>query len=195
MRRTVVAALAALAALALTIAVACAFTPPAAAAQTVERAIDPAKSTAQFGVQHIFVERVTGTVPIVSGAVTLPEGSAIPTAVTAVLDPARIASGDRDRDASLESPDYFDVKVFPTWTFVSTKIAPSGASAFGMDGTLTIHGVARPEHLDVVVRGDAAHPSYHATGHLDRHAFGMKGARLDPVIGNVVDLTLDVTLK
>ena len=36
---------------------------------------------------------------------------------------------------------------------------------------------------------------YHAVGHIDRHAFGMKGMRLDPVIGEIVDVTLDVALK
>ena len=64
-----------------------------------------------------------------------------------------------------------------------------------MDGLLTIHGVARNEHLDVTVAGTPAHPSYRATGTIDRHAFGMPVTRLDPVIGGSVDVILDVTLK
>jgi polyisoprenoid-binding protein YceI len=165
-------------------------------AQTSERrAIDPAKSSATFGVQHIFVERVTGSVPIASGEVELSPGSPIPLSFSAVLDPTRMDSGDRDRDASLESADYFDTKKFPTWTFASTKIVPTGPAAFRAEGTLTMHGVAQPETLDVSVRGDAAHPLYHALGHVDRRAFALKGTRLDPVIGNVADITLDVALK
>jgi hypothetical protein len=39
------------------------------------------------------------------------------------------------------------------------------------------------------------HPVYHAVGHIDRRVFVMKGARLDPVIGNPADVTLDITLK
>jgi polyisoprenoid-binding protein YceI len=168
---------------------------PALADSTEQRQIDPARSVAQFSIEHIFVDRVTGTVPILSGSVTIPAGSAIPVRVTAVLDPSRIESGDRDRDSSLESPDYFDIKAFPTWTFASTKIVPSSANACAMDGMLTIHGIIAPEHLEVTIRGDSAHPVYHAVGHIDRHAFGMKGARLDPVIGNVADVTLDITVK
>jgi polyisoprenoid-binding protein YceI len=62
-----------------------------------------------------------------------------------------------------------------------------------MDG---IHSVTQPEHVDVTLRGDAAHPVYHAVGRIDRHAFGMKGARLDhPVVGNEADTTLDVSPK
>jgi polyisoprenoid-binding protein YceI len=167
-----------------------------ARAQTPEsHAIDTVKSKATFSVQHVFVEHVSGTVPIASGTVVLPPDSAIPVSLSAVLDPSRVATGDRDRDASLVSSDFFDVKAYPTWTFESTKITPVNASAFGVDGTLTVHGVAAPEHLDVTVRGDAAHRVYHAVGHIDRQAFHMAVTRLDPAIGKIVDVTLDITLK
>jgi polyisoprenoid-binding protein YceI len=162
---------------------------------TAPRAIDPSKSSAQFSVEHIFVSRVTGKVPILSGEVNLAEGSAIPVEVTAVLDPNGVDTGDHDRDKSLESSDYFDTAKFPTWTFASTKIVANGPNSFGMDGTLTIHGVGQPEHLDVSVSGDPSHPVYHVTGHIDRKAFGMKGARLDPVIGSIADVTLEIVLK
>lgn len=182
--------------LALAIALAGVLTPASAQAQdAVPHAIDAAKSKASFSVQHIWVDHVTGTVPIVGGEVVLPAGSAIPESVTAELDPAKVNSGEHDRDQSLVSADYFDVKDFPTWTFTSTKITPVNATSFGLDGMLTIHGVAVPEHLDVTVRGDSAHPVYHAVGHIDRKAFHMPGSRLDPVIGNPVDVTLDIVLK
>jgi polyisoprenoid-binding protein YceI len=178
---------------ALALALACgARATPALADSGVTRAIDPAKSRAQFSIAHIFVEWVTGTIPITGGTVELAAGSAIPLAVSATLDPAKIETGDRDRDAALAGPEYFDVANFPQWTFASTRIVATGPSAFAMDGSLTIHGVAQPEHLDVTVAGTAVAPVYHATGHIDRHAFGMKGARLDPVIGNTADVTLDI---
>ncbi|MGH7727298.1 MAG: YceI family protein [Vulcanimicrobiaceae bacterium] len=158
------------------------------------RAIDAAHSSAQFGVQHIFVERVTGAVPIQSGTVVLEGGSAIPRSVSAVLDASRITTGDPDQTAALRGPDFFDAARFPTWTFVGTAIVPRGANAFGLDGMLTMHGVTQPEHLDVTVAGDAEHPVYTAVGHVDRHAFGMSVTRLDPVIGGTVDVTLTVVL-
>jgi polyisoprenoid-binding protein YceI len=168
---------------------------PARADSGLTRAIDPAKSKAQFSIRHVFVEHVTGTVPIASGSVTLSAGSTVPTGITAVLDATRISSGDPDRDGSLESPDYFDTKNFPTWTFVSSKIAVTGPATFVVDGTLRIHGVTQPERLDVTVSGTTAQPVYHATGAIDRHAFGMKGTRLDPAIGDEASVTLDVSLK
>jgi polyisoprenoid-binding protein YceI len=159
------------------------------------RAIDPSKSTAQFSVSHIWVERVVGTVPIVSGSVTAAPNSSVPAAATAVLDPTRLKTDEPDRDDALRSPDFFDVKTYPTWTFTSTRVIPQGNNAFLLDGNLTIHGVTQPERLDVTVSGDAAHPIYHAVGHVDRHAFGMRRTRLDPTIGQVVDVTLDVALQ
>jgi polyisoprenoid-binding protein YceI len=170
----------------------------AASAQTpapVMRAVDAARSRAAFSVQHVFVERVTGSVPIVEGTVALGPDSPIPLSVSAELDPSKVASGDRDRDAALASSDFFDAKTFGVWTFTSTKIVPVDASHFGIDGNLTIHGVTQPEHLDVTVRGDAAHPVYRAVGRIDRRAFHMAVTRLDPVIGGTVDVTLDVVLK
>ncbi len=166
-----------------------------AALLAVALAIDPVHSKAAFSVQHIFVERVTGTVPITGGSVVFQADSAIPESITAELDPAKISSGDRDRDASLVSSDFFNVKAFPTWTFASTKITPVSATSFGVDGTLTIHGVAAPEHLDVTVRGDGARRVYHVLGHIDRQVFHMPVTRLDPVIGKVIDVTLDIVLK
>ncbi len=161
----------------------------------VVRTIDAAKSKAAFAVQHIYVTRVNGTLPIIGGSVTLPQNATLPVAVTAELDPSKVKSGDPDRDGALVSPDFFDVKAFPACTFTSTKIMPVSATAFGVDGTLTLHGVTAPEHLDVTIRGDATHPLYHAVGHMDRQAFHMSVTRLDPVIGKIVDITLDIVLK
>jgi polyisoprenoid-binding protein YceI len=166
----------------------------AAVAQT-PRAIDPARSRAAFSVQHIWVERVTGTVPILSGTVTLAGGSRVPISAQAVLDATRLETGEPDRDRSLESADFFDAARFPRWTFTSTHVIPRGDAAFEMDGEVTIHGVARPEHLTVTLAGDAADPIYHATAKIDRHAFGMATTRLDPTIGSTVNVTLDIALK
>jgi polyisoprenoid-binding protein YceI len=159
------------------------------------RGIDGVKSKATFSITHVFVEHVSGTIPIVSGYVVLLPGSTIPLRVAATLDATRVDSGDNDRDDSLRSPDFFDAKRFPQWTFESSKVTPQGANAFTMDGTLTVHGVVQPERLDVTIGGDATHPAYHAVGHIDRRAFGMAVTRLDGAIGGTADVTLDIVLK
>jgi len=167
----------------------------AAQSTSFVRAIDSTRSRATFSTWHVYVEKVEGSVPIMSGEVTVENGSTTPSQVRAVLDATHLRSGDDDRDANLQSPDWFDTKRFPTWTFTSTKIVPASNGGFGLDGILTIHGVGVPEHLDVTVSGDRAAPVYHAVAHVDRHAFGMTVTRLDPIVGGTVDVTLLIALK
>jgi len=168
---------------------------PANAAAATGRAIDTAASKVGFSIPHVFVERVTGTVPIASGTADFSNDSPIPSSVSVTLDATKVSTGDPDQTGCIQSPDYFDVKKFPTWTFVSTKITPHGAASFGIDGTLTMHGVAQPEHFDVTVENTGGRHVYHAVGQIDRHLFGMKGARLDPAIGGIASITMDVVLR
>ena len=156
--------------------------------------IDVKHSRAQFSVQHVFVERATGTVPILSGTVTLGE-STLPTSVAATLDATRITTDEPDRDAALESPDWFDAKRYPTWDFKSTSIEPGSAGAFSVEGQLTLHGVTRPVTLQVTTTRPLPHPAYHAVAHVDRHQFGMSITHLDGAIGSDVTLAIDVQLE
>lgn len=166
----------------------------AGAAEPNVHAIDVKHSKAQFSVQHVFVERVSGTVPILAGSVTLGEG-ALPSSITATLDATHIATDDPDRDAALESPDWFDAKRYPTWDFKSTSIEPGSAGAFSVRGQLTLHGVTQPVTLQVSTIRSLPHPAYHAVAHVDRHQFGMPITHLDGAIGSDVTLTIDVQLE
>ncbi len=160
-----------------------------------KHAIDISQSHATFSVTHLYLTHVTGNVPILSGMIILSPGSAAPTSVTATLDPTRINSGNGDRDGDLQGPDWFDTKRFPTWSFVSASVSSASAGSFIITGALTVHGVAQPVSLNVTTMGGAAHLTYHAIGHIDRHAFGMRVTPTDGVIGSDVEMTLEVKLK
>lgn len=170
-------------------------TMPDVAVASTDRAIDPHASKVGFSISHVFVERVTGMVPIQGGTVVFASDSPLPASVTLSLDATKVSTGDPDQTGCIQSPDYFDVKKFPTWTFSSTKITQHDATSFGIDGTLTMHGVTQPEHFDVTIQSAGGRQVYHAVGQIDRHVFGMKGSRLDPAIGGIADITMDVVLK
>ncbi len=161
---------------------------------TSDRAVDPGASTASFAVRHLYVQRVTGSVPIVRGTVTLPRASAIPIRIRAELDPRRIKSGDDDRDADLQGPDWFDSKRFPIWTFASTSIVAMGANAFDALGTLTVHGVAAPCTVHAEIVRGLPDPTYRATATIDRHAFGMTITRADALVGRELTLAFTIVL-
>ncbi|MBV8581307.1 MAG: YceI family protein [Candidatus Eremiobacteraeota bacterium] len=157
--------------------------------------LDLAKSHASFTVSHVYVTRVTGHVPIAAGSVELTPGSTLPKTVTATLDARHVDTGNGDRDDDLQGPDWLDTKKFPTWSFVSSGVKPGANDGFELDGTLTVHGVPQPVALTVTVTRGLPHPAYHAVGHLDRHAFGMRTTPQDGLIGSDVTLTLDVELR
>jgi polyisoprenoid-binding protein YceI len=159
------------------------------------RSVDTKTSKAMFGVSHLYVAKVEGTVPIVSGSVTLAPGSTIPTRVEATLDPKHIRTGEDERDDELQSGDWFDTKRFATWTFAGTNVTTIAAGHFTVAGLLTVHGVAQPVSLDVTIVRGLPNPIYKAVGHVDRHGFGMTVTRTDGLVGNDITLELDVALQ
>jgi polyisoprenoid-binding protein YceI len=160
------------------------------AANAEDVKIDPAHSRASFSVSHVMVARVTGTVPIVAGTITLAPDGVTPVAVNAVLDPRRLSTGDPDRDGDLQGDGWFDSKKFSTWNFKSDAVTLGPNATLSIAGTITIHGVTRPVTLAVTV---APAMGYHATAHLDRHQFGMKAGRMDSLIGSDVTIDLDIS--
>lgn len=161
----------------------------------LDRNIVVRESHATFTVKHLYLLDVTGTVPIRSGTATFADAAAaVPTAIEATLDPRHLDTHDGDRDDDLQGPDWFDTKVFPTWTFRSTSIVAT-SGGFSANGTLTIHGVAAPITLEVAQIRPFPHPAYHAVGHVDRHAFGMKITPVDGLIGTDITIALDVVLQ
>jgi polyisoprenoid-binding protein YceI len=159
-----------------------------------ELRVDPRASKALFKIGHLYLTEVDGTVPILSGTVTLAPGSAIPTRVDAVLDPRGIKTGDDERDGDLQGGDWFETNRFPTWTYTGTAVVPEGPGRFSVTGVLRVHGVAQPVALEAnVVRG-LPNPLYHAVGHTSRHGFGMTVTRTDALVGDDVTIELDVSL-
>jgi len=159
------------------------------AATADEVKIDPLRSHASFSVNHLMIAPVTGTVPIVSGTITLAGDGATPVAVNAVLDPRRLSTGDPDRDGDLQGEDWFDTKKFPTWTFKSMAVTPGANATLSILGTITIHGVAQPVTLAASV---VPRKGYRAVAHLDRHQFGMRVGRMDSLVGNDVTIDLEI---
>jgi polyisoprenoid-binding protein YceI len=164
--------------------------------KTQAYSVDTVHSNVGFSITHIYVEHVTGSVPIVTATVMLPSESMVPTSIIATLDPKRIETHDPDRNGVLQGPEWFDTKRFPTWNFTSKAITgKTDGSGFIVNGTLTMHGVTQPVTLDATTTNTKRDLQVHATGHVDRHAFGMRITPMDGTIGNDVELSLDIELQ
>jgi polyisoprenoid-binding protein YceI len=64
--------------------------------------------------------------------------------VEASVDVSTLSTGDAQRDGHLKSGDFLSIEEYPTITFTSTAVRPTGGTSFELDGDLTIKDVTRP---------------------------------------------------
>jgi polyisoprenoid-binding protein YceI len=110
---------------------------------TLNWAIDPAHSRADFKVKHMMISNVRGSFSGVAG--TLIENIADPTQsrIEASIDIGTVSTGDEQRDIHLKSADFFNLDHQPKMTFKSTKVEKKGDEEYAVTGDLTLHGVTQ----------------------------------------------------
>ena len=164
-------------------------------------ALDPAHSTVGFRIRHMGLAFVEGEFDGFAGEVQFDPADLMATRVSATVQTASVDTDVDARDGHLRTADFFDVETFPTMTFQSTAVQPTGPTTFRLTGDLTLHGVTRPVTLDVTAAGPIADPrggtraGFHAEGEIDRRDFGITwGQSLPggvPAVGHTVTLVLD----
>jgi polyisoprenoid-binding protein YceI len=139
--------------------------------------IDPVHSEVSFTVRHMMVSKVRGRFATFSGAIVTGE-AVTDSSVTASIDAASVDTGNRQRDADLRSPRFFNVDKNPNWTFRSTGVRIGGGD-FVVDGELTINGVTRAVPLAVTVNGigpdtdGGTRAGFSASTTINRNDFGI----------------------
>jgi polyisoprenoid-binding protein YceI len=100
-------------------------------------------------------------------------------------------------DDLANSTNFLDAKQFPTITFASTSVEPSGERSAKVTGDLTLKGVTKPVTLDVTFSGEvASHPfakapaiGFSAAGTFKRSEFGLD--YLTGMIGDDVNFEIE----
>lgn len=111
--------------------------------------IDPVHSVAEFKVKHMMISNVKGEFTRLSGVLTLDEANVTRSKVEATIDAASITTRDPQRDAHLQSADFFDAVKYPTLSFRSTSVERKREGELVLKGDLTMHGVTQPVTLAV----------------------------------------------
>ncbi len=182
-------------------AVAVALVAPALAAAQSSWILEPNHTHSAFTVRHLVISNVRGEFAKTSGTVTLDDKDLTRSSVEATIETGSIDTRVADRDAHLKSPDFFDAAKYPTITFRSTKVAPSGPEQLAVTGDLTLRGVTKPVTLTVTtspeVKGMAGETrrGFSATTKINRKDFGLawnKTVEAGPVVGDEIAITLDV---
>ena len=156
---------------------------------------DPVHSSATFTALHFGLSHVTGTIPIKSATVDVPDGSNIPESAHADLDPAGVDTHNDMRDGDLRSPHFFDASTYPAMSFASTKVTATDSTHFTLEGNLTMHGQTHPVTLNAQYLGRAPvmgkeRIAYTAKTTIDRTQWGMTYG--NPVASNSIDLEIDI---
>ena len=93
--------------------------------------------------------------------------------VSVSIDLASVNTGDKQRDATLPSGDWFDTATHPKAVFTASRFETTGADRYVAHGTLSLKGVSKPQDLAfrLKITGDQATVTGSAS--LDRTAFGV----------------------
>jgi len=119
--------------------------------------IDATHSQVVFAVKHMVVSIVRGHFSAIRGTLEFDEANPENASIEAEVDVASIDTRDKNRDADLLSPNFFDAQKYPTISFKSTKVERAG-DGYKVTGDFTLRGLTRPVVFDVAYGGTVKDP-------------------------------------
>jgi polyisoprenoid-binding protein YceI len=167
----------------------------AAPARADDYVVDPVHSGVGFKVSHLGLSSVYGRFNDFSGSFTIDPNDAAKCSCTLTIKAETIDTNNAQRDNHLRSPDFFNVKQFPTITFKSTAVK-AVEGGYQVTGDLTLHGVTRPVTCTLVGGKKAEFPKgVQRTGFsgeltIKRSEFGID--KFLEAVGDEVQITLGV---
>lgn len=138
--------------------------------------IDPSHSRIGFSARHAMVTKVRGSFNQFEGSGKVENGVA---SLHIEISASSVDTRSADRDAHLQSADFFDAANFPKITFVSTSIKDAGADKVLVNGNLTIKDVTKPLSTEFEFTGTATDPygnarfGFEGAAEINRKDFGL----------------------
>ena len=163
--------------------------------------IDPAHTNVGFRIRHMGVAFVVGNFDSFEGTIAFDPADLAATRADVTVQTASVDTDVERRDNHLRSADFFEVETYPTMTFASSEVQPTGPNTFRLVGDLTMKDVTKEVVFDVTAAGpipteNGQRAGFHATTTIDRRDFGITwGSELPggiPSVGNEVQIVLDV---
>jgi polyisoprenoid-binding protein YceI len=154
--------------------------------------IDPMHTAVTFKVSHLGLSWVHGRFNKVSGNFTI-DPDPMKSSFALNIEPDSIDTGMAKRDDHLKSPDFFDIKQFPQFTFKTTAVKPI-RDGYEVTGDLTLHGKTKSITFPLLGGREAEFPKgVKRTGYstelvIKRSDFGMDKMR--EMIGDEVRIAV-----
>ena len=187
-------------------------TPITIAAPAGEYVSDPNHASVEFKLHHLGLSFYTLKFKTFDATVTFDPANIAASKVSATIKAADILAGypgdyvanhtgtkfSSWEDDLANSTNFLDAGKYPTITFVSTSVEPSGERSAKVTGDLTLKGVTKPVTLDVTFSGEtASHPfskvpaiGFSATGTVKRSDFGLDYL-LPAIVGDEVKIEIE----
>jgi polyisoprenoid-binding protein YceI len=105
--------------------------------------IDAVHSGVSFQISHVGLAYIHGRFDDFSGNFTIDTSDPTKSAFSLSIKSESVDTNNSKRDDHLRSPDFFNVKQFPTISFTSTSAKPIDGG-YEVTGDLTIHGATKP---------------------------------------------------
>jgi polyisoprenoid-binding protein YceI len=168
-------------------------TPTAHAADTYT--LDPMHTSVTWTISHFGFSNPWGKFSMITGSLVLDDAAPQNSKLSATIPIANLVTGLPKLDEHLASKDFFNAAMYPTATFVSTKVTSTSKTTATVDGILTLHGVTKPETLTVSLNkiGDNMFKKktagFSATATIKRSDFGINTYL--PGLGDSVTLYIE----
>ncbi len=161
--------------------------------------IDDAHTDIGFKVKHMMISKIRGVFGEFEGFVIAAEENFLNATFELVAKADSIHTNNDQRDAHLKSPDFFDVKTYPSIHFVSTSY-----NGNVLVGDLTIKGVTKSVGLKSNYNGiakdnfDNIKAGFEFSGTINRKDFGLGWDALTEtgkiVVSDSVGIEIDLQL-
>jgi polyisoprenoid-binding protein YceI len=155
-----------------------------------------------FTISHLGYSYIHGTFKDWKGTFSWDAAKPEDTKIDVTLQTASVFTNQAERDKHISSKDFLDVANFPTATFKSTSVKPTGKDAAGhltadVTGDLTLRGTTKPVVIKATFNGEGKDPwggyraGFNGTTTINRQDFG-KMMDLGPASN---ELTLDFSFE
>ena len=162
------------------------FVPPSRSVSAVPDGtymIEPAHTQIMFSVIHFGTSTYYGDFSGASGTLTVDAKHPAEDTIEVSVPVATVHTTSDRLNEELRSPMFLDATAFPTMTFKSTKVIPTGKGGAKVMGDLTLHGVTKPVTFAATFIAAGMNPMMHklnfgftVSGTIKRSDFGVTAA-------------------
>jgi polyisoprenoid-binding protein YceI len=154
--------------------------------------IDAAHSEIMFKVKHLMITSVTGYFKKFDAVLESSSPGFSDAKVSFHADVNSITTNSEQRDAHLQSDDFFNAEKFPQLSFTSTELKNLTDEKYKLIGNLTIRDITRKTELDVEFGGLMTDPwgqekaGFEISGKINRKDFNLNWSAVTEAGGIVV---------